>query len=219
MMMGRNTPSGKILASYVERIERIRAEKKALSDDEAAIMAEAKAGGFVPAVLKYIVSRRAKKPQDLAEAEAIADTYMTALGMASETPLFRQVGMMSVDPAQRDEVIEALKKFVPANGAIVVEAGGRPVRLTRDESGDVTARDVEPAKPSAPASAAKGAPPARPEPPAVDADGAETLGREAFKANQAIIANPFPFGDSRRARWDKGWRIESGGDGMGPDDE
>lgn len=219
MIMGKNTPSGKMLASFVARIESIRAEKKELSNDEAAIMAEAKAGGFVPAVLRYIVQRRAKKPQDLAEAETIADTYMAALGMANDTPLFRQVGMMSVDVAIRDEVIEALKKFVPANGAIVIEAGGKPVRLMRDETGEVTAHEIEPPKATAPTAPKGATPPARPEPPAVDAAGAEALGRDAFKANQAIIANPFPFGDARRARWDKGWRLESGGDGMGPEDE
>ncbi len=219
MIMGKNTPSGKILAGFVERVERIRAEKKELSNDEAAVMAEAKAAGFVTAVLRYIVARRAKKPHDLAEAEAIADTYMAALGMASETPLFRQVGMMSVDVAQRDEVIEALKKFTPVNGSITIEAGGRPVRLTRDGAGNVAAVEVEPPKAAAPkpVTAPKGAA-TRPEPPAVDGEGAEALGREAFNANVAIIANPFPFGDPRRARWDAGWRAESGGDGMGPDD-
>ncbi len=218
MMMGKNIPSGKILASFVERIERVRAEKKELSNDEGAIMAEAKAAGFVTTVLRYIVARRAKKPHDLAESEAIADTYMAALGMASETPLFRQVGLMSVDVAQRDEVIEALKKFTPLNGSITIEAGGHPVRLTRDADGNVLAAEVAPARPAEPkpASAPKGA--ERPEPPAVDADGAEELGRSAFRGNAAIIANPFPFGDARRARWDRGWRAESGGDGMGPDD-
>lgn len=141
-MMGKNIPSGKILASFVERIERVRAEKKELSNDEGAIMAEAKAAGFVTTVLRYIVARRAKKPHDLAESEAIADTYMAALGMASETPLFRQVGLMSVDVAQRDEVIEALKKFTPLNGSITIEAGGHPVRLTRDADGNVLAAEV-----------------------------------------------------------------------------
>lgn len=54
--------------------------------------------------------------------------------------------------------------------------------------------------------------------PDVDPDGAEALGRQAFKDNEPIIANPFPFGDGRRGRWDSGWRKESGTDGMGPDD-
>jgi hypothetical protein len=50
----------------------------------------------------------------------------------------------------------------------------------------------------------------------VDGYGAELLGREAFKADEPIIKNPFPFGDERRPRWDEGWRKESGTDGMGP---
>lgn len=51
---------------------------------------------------------------------------------------------------------------------------------------------------------------------AIAPDDAEALGREAYLAGEEIVANPFPFGDPCRPRWDKGWRDESGGDGMGP---
>lgn len=219
MTMGRNTPSGAQLNSFVERVERIRKDKEVLRDDEGAVMAEAKAAGFVPAILRYVIGRRAKKPHDLQEAESIADTYMAALGMATDTPLFRHVASMSVDIAQRESVIEALKALVPAVGSITIDAGGgRPVKLTREKDGSVAVEEVQPRAEPKPPGSPKGAPPSRPEPPDVDAAGAERLGREAFQANLPIIANPFPFGDARRPRWDRGWRDESGGDGMGPED-
>ena len=135
-----------------------------------------------------------------------------------DAPLFRQVGRMSVDIISRESVIEAMKAFVPQNGSITVEAGGKPVKLTRDKDGEVTVIDVvePPPKPAAAPNAAPKGMQAEP-PPDVDAFGAEALGRQAFRDNAPIITNPFPFGDVRRPRWDEGWRLESGSDGMGGD--
>lgn len=218
MMVGHNSPTGQLLTGFIERVERIRAEKKELANDETAVLAEARSAGFDPKTLRYIVTRRAKKPHDLQEAEALADTYMAALGMAAEPPLFRYVGRMSVDIAQREQVIEALKAFVPASGSIIVNAGGgKPVMLSRGKDGEVSVTEVQPPKPP-PKAAAAGARPERAPAPDVDSEGAKDLGRQAFHNNLAIIANPFPFGDPRRPRWDFGWRDEGGGDGMGPDE-
>lgn len=217
MSLGLNTESGQALGRFIERIESIRAQKKQASQDENLVMAEAKSAGFLPAAIRVVLKRRAMKPHDLQEADSVIQTYEHALGMAMDTPLFRQVGLMSVDKASRDEVIEALKLLVPENGSITVEAGGRPVKLTRSETGEVTATEVVPPPPPAPSSegSVRGVAERLP-PPDVDADGAEQLGREAFGQNTPIIGNPFPFGDARRPRWDAGWRKASGGDGMGP---
>jgi uncharacterized protein (UPF0335 family) len=217
--LGRNTAAGQALTAYVERIEAIRADKKLLGEHEAAIIADAKSQGFLPAAIRHVVKLRSMKPQARQEAEAIVDVYLHALGMASDTPLFRQVGLMSVDTAQREEVIEALKRFVPDNGSITVEAGGRPVRLTRDKNGDVTAKEVADTPPRPAANASPSPSSERPAPPDVDVDQAEALGRAAFEANSPIITNPFPFGDGRRPKWDLGWRKASGTDGMGPDED
>lgn len=216
MSVGLNTESGQLLGRCIERIETIRAEKKQLSESESAVMAEAKAAGFLPSAIRTVVKYRAMKPHDLQEAEALVDTYRHALGMTMDTPLFRQVGLMSIDKASRDEVIEALKKFVPENGSITIEASGRPVRLTRDKAGEVTASEIVPAAPRPVATEGAVSRPERPPVPDVAPEAAEILGVEAFGQNTPIIANPFPFGDARRPRWDAGWRKASGGDGMGP---
>ena len=121
---------------------------------------------------------------------------------------------MSVDITARESVIEAMKKFVPAGGSIVIEAGGAPVRLVRDADGNVSVTEVieKPVERGEPSSTKAKAP--KPDVPKADDDGAELLGRKAYKEDAPIISNPFPFGDSRRGRWDQGWRDESGGDGM-----
>jgi uncharacterized protein (UPF0335 family) len=219
MSLGKNTASGEMLLSFVERVERVRGEKKQLSADESAIMADAKANGFTPKAIGAVVKIRAMKPHDRQESEALLDMYLHALGMASEPPLFRAAGLAAIDTTARDQVIERMKDFVPpaGKGDIVVNMDGKALRLRRDKEGAVEVQEVieKPVQAATPKAAA--APKA--EIPAVDGDGAEALGRHFAKGNKPVISNPFPFGDARRARFDEGWRKETGSDGMGPKDD
>jgi uncharacterized protein (UPF0335 family) len=221
MSLGQNTVSSEMLRSYVERIERLRADKKNITEGEAAVCAEAKANGFTVPAIKAVVKIRAMKPHDRQEAEALLDMYLHALGMASEPPLFRFAGLAGIDTTARDQIIDRMKMFVPASGLgeITVTMGGKIVRLTRDKEGEVVLTEhVDAPKPPATdrgdgwrSTAAK------PDVPIVDAEGAHQLGRQYAKDNRPVIDNPFPFGDPRRARFDEGWRAGAGSDGMGPD--
>jgi uncharacterized protein (UPF0335 family) len=216
MSMGKNTIAGELLRGFVERLDNIADQKKQLTDDAAAVMAEAKASGLVPVAVRFVIKKRKMKPSDRQECEALEDTYLHSMGMATDTPLFRYVGLMSVDTNSRESVIDAMKKFVPATGSITIEAGGSPVRLTRDKEGNISVTEVieKPVQQNMP-EAGKRQPPPKAAAPDVTADVAESMGRQAFKDDVPIINNPFPFGDARRPRWDKGWREEGGGDGMG----
>jgi uncharacterized protein (UPF0335 family) len=218
-VIGRNTIAGELLRGFVERIENLDEQIGSLRDDKGVVFAEAKAADIQPAGVRYIVRKRKQKPSERSEAEALEDMYLHAMGMAADNPLFRMVGLMSVDVTAKESVIEAMKKFVPAGGSIEVEAGGGPkVRLTRDKDGNVSVTEVveKPIEaPSTPAGARPRAP--KPDVPDVDAAGAEELGRAAYRADIPIINNPFPFADPRRPRWDEGWRAEAGNDGMGDD--
>jgi uncharacterized protein (UPF0335 family) len=220
-VIGRNTAAGRALQEIIEKVERIRQQKKELGDEETAVMASAKAAGFDTTTIRNVIKRRAAKPEAIEEAQTNLDNYLHAIGMAYETPLFRSVGMMNVDLAARDEVIEAFKLLVPTTGEIRVHIGAQPVRLWRDKDGEAHAEDIDDTP--APASQPK-RPSGLPERPArdvpdVDEDGAYDLGRAAFRNNEAIVSNPFPWDDKRRQAFDKGWRAESGGDGMGPEDD
>jgi uncharacterized protein (UPF0335 family) len=219
MTIGQNTPNSQKLEGIIHEIEEIRATKKALSESETAIFARAKAEGYHPATMRTVLKRRAAKPSVVEEADTLLDIYLHSLGMLPELPLFRQVTTMVGDKPSRDLVLEALKSMVPDGGSIVLEHGGQPVRLTRGEDGEVTVTevnvDLEETR-GASGDAPRPVIPNRPPPPECDGDGAEQLGRDAFRANSPIVSNPFPYGDARRPRWDKGWRDESGSDGMGP---
>jgi uncharacterized protein (UPF0335 family) len=69
------------LKAFVERIERLEEEKKAVSDDLRDVYAEAKANGFDAKALRAIVRLRKQDADERREHEAILETYMHALGM------------------------------------------------------------------------------------------------------------------------------------------
>src|SRR3954471_11370977 len=77
------------LKAFVERVERLEEEKKALSDDIRDVYAEAKANGFDVKALRAVVRLRKQDADERAEQEAILETYMHALGMLADTPLGR----------------------------------------------------------------------------------------------------------------------------------
>lgn len=216
-----NSVPGKQLLSFVERVERTRAEKQTYSDDEKAIFAEAKGSGFDTGALKRLLKRREMKPHDLEEMEAIDDVYRHAIGMAKELPLFKAVGTMNVDLAARESVVAALMQLVPSNSEIVLTTGGKSVRLWRTEDGEAQSEEVlfRPDRQDPPARGEM--PPRREADPApeVDDEGARQLGRQAAEENVPVVRNPFPWDDARRRLWDEGWRSVAGSDGMGPEDD
>ncbi len=69
------------LKAFVERIERLEEEKKALADDIRDVYAEAKGDGFDIKALRTIVRLRKQDVEERREQEAILETYMLALGM------------------------------------------------------------------------------------------------------------------------------------------
>lgn len=136
------------LKAFIERIERIGAERKALGDDQRALFAEAKAQGFDIKSMRRIIKRRDKDPSELAENEAIDDTYAHALGMTADNPLYTSVARMAVDTLARDQVIDALQLLIPTNGEIIARVGGAPMRLWRDETGRAHAAEYAEPKPA-----------------------------------------------------------------------
>ena len=69
------------LKAFVERIERLEEEKKAIADDVRDVYAEAKGNGFDVKALRTIVRLRKQDANERAEQETILETYMQALGM------------------------------------------------------------------------------------------------------------------------------------------
>lgn len=72
------------LRAFIERIERLEEEKKAISDDIKDVFAEAKGTGFDIKVMRTIIRIRKQDDNERAEHDAILDLYLHALGMAPE---------------------------------------------------------------------------------------------------------------------------------------
>lgn len=69
------------LRQFVERIERLDAEKKDLAEQQKEVMAEAKARGYDTKVLRKVIALRKRDADDIAEEEAVMEMYKEALGM------------------------------------------------------------------------------------------------------------------------------------------
>lgn len=69
------------LKSFIERIERLEEEKKALAEDIKDIYAEAKGAGFEPKIMRQVIRLRKMEEHARKEQEALLDLYTHALGL------------------------------------------------------------------------------------------------------------------------------------------
>lgn len=69
------------LRGFVERFERLEAERKDLADHQKEVLAEAKGRGYDTKVLRKVIALRARDPQEVSEEEAILQIYKEALGL------------------------------------------------------------------------------------------------------------------------------------------
>ena len=76
--------AGERLKSFIERIERLEEEKRALAEDIKEVFSEAKGVGFDVKTMRQIIRLRRMDQEDLDEQEALLDTYKRALGMLPE---------------------------------------------------------------------------------------------------------------------------------------
>ena len=70
------------LRLFIERIERLEEEKKGMADDVKDVYAEAKANGYDTKTMRKIVALRRLEKHARDEADALLETYRTALGLA-----------------------------------------------------------------------------------------------------------------------------------------
>lgn len=71
------------LRSFIERFERLAEEKQAVADQQKAVMAEAKARGYDPKIIRKVIALRKRHADDIAEERAVLDLYLESLGMAA----------------------------------------------------------------------------------------------------------------------------------------
>jgi len=74
--------TGAELRQFIERYERLEAEKKDIADQQKEVMAEAKGRGYDVKVLRKVIAERKKSPDERAEEQAVLEMYLEAVGLA-----------------------------------------------------------------------------------------------------------------------------------------
>lgn len=73
--------AGDRLKSFIERIERLEEEKRALASDIKDVFSEAKGTGFDTKIMRAIIRLRKLDSADIEEQETLTDLYKRALNM------------------------------------------------------------------------------------------------------------------------------------------
>lgn len=75
------------LQSIIDRIEKLEDDRSLLAADIKEIFTEAKSNGYDVKIIRKVLALRKKDAAQRDEEQALIDTYMSALGMLSDTPL------------------------------------------------------------------------------------------------------------------------------------
>ena len=78
--------AGERILSFIERVEQIDEELKALTEGKKEVFAEAKGEGFDVKVLKEILKLRKQDKDERDEQESLLDLYMRAIQNAEAAP-------------------------------------------------------------------------------------------------------------------------------------
>lgn len=103
------------LRQFIEQLERLEEEKKAIADDIRDKFAEAKALGFDVKAMRRVLQLRRKSQADREEEEAILETYLHALGMRG-TPLGDWAESRGTDSKTNGAGSDDEKPFQDADG-------------------------------------------------------------------------------------------------------
>ena len=80
--MSTNSIDAGHLKAFIERIERLEEEKRALAEDIKDVYAEARGVGYDTEIMRKIVALRRQDAHKRREEEEILDLYLMNLGMA-----------------------------------------------------------------------------------------------------------------------------------------
>ena len=69
------------LRQFIEQFEQLESEKSDVTEAQKELMSEAVGRGYDGKVMKKIIALRKRKPDDIAEEEAMLEMYKAALGM------------------------------------------------------------------------------------------------------------------------------------------
>ena len=86
-MVGSVGIAGDRIRSFIDRLEHIEEELKALTEGKKEVFAEAKGEGFDVKILKEILKLRKQDKDERDEHDSLLDLYMQAMAAADEPPV------------------------------------------------------------------------------------------------------------------------------------
>lgn len=139
--------------------------------------------------------------------ERKAHAKMDGFEVSVINQLIKERAMSAADRAEWQSLLDLYRAAVGMLDGTPLGDVARKKMMGEDEQA------AEAAKPEAPpADLPSDVDPATGE--VVDVEAARAQGRDASRANDSIVSNPWKFGDPRRAAWDEGFCAETGSDGM-----
>lgn len=128
---GSNAIARDHLRAFIERIERLEEEKKAVADDIKEVFAEARGSGFDTKIMRQVLRIRKQDKDERDEQQAILDMYLSALGMQAS---------FDFDEPERAEY--ELKRGGDGPGVMMNAPGIEPAH--NPETGEIIEDDPEP---------------------------------------------------------------------------
>lgn len=126
------------LRQFVERLERLQEERKALADDIRDVYGEAKGRGFDVPTLKQILKIREKEPHERAEQEAILELYLSALGMSG----YAEAPSRAPAPAPAREAEVTISTKSGKSATMSVETAATVMTALQTEAGRAVLADA-----------------------------------------------------------------------------
>lgn len=84
MEIGHNSGDKSLAAerpkSFIERAERLQADKEAVASDIREVLSEAKSAGYDPKIIRKVMKLRKMDAADRQEEEALTQVYLDAVG-------------------------------------------------------------------------------------------------------------------------------------------
>lgn len=113
--------AGDHLKSFIERIERLDAEKKAIAEDLKEVYAEAKSVGIDNKIMREVIKLRKMDTHERQEKEALLDVYLHAIGFDT-TPLAKAA-------KAAEEVSEAIDNLAELGATIEITGDSHDKKL------------------------------------------------------------------------------------------
>lgn len=114
--------SGERIKSFVERVEKLMEERKAIGGDIRDVFAEAKGVGYDVRTMRKLIQIRAQDAADRAEQETLLDVYMHAVGMEG-------TNLTIVQPTEEELEERAGRIIAEVDRCMALVTAGKPPKI------------------------------------------------------------------------------------------